>query len=118
MLKKKFFVKMFTMMLLQMYQIFSSLRGHLHFSVHFFFTFTVYFFFNHPISRKNMMIFRRQILHKLYHPTHRPSIHDFQSFPPFIPLSQTLAVIVTFIVNSLGVFHRCFQPLSTPPLPQ
>ena len=30
-LEKYFFVKMFTMMLLHMYQIFSSLRGHLHF---------------------------------------------------------------------------------------
>ena len=37
-------------MLLYMYQIFSSLRGHLHFWVHFFFTFMVNFFFDHPIS--------------------------------------------------------------------
>ena len=36
-------------MLLYMYQIFSSLRSHLHFFVHFFFTFMEYFFFGHPI---------------------------------------------------------------------
>ena len=41
---------MFTMMLLHMYQIFRSLRGHLHFCVHFFLTFMVNFFFDHPIS--------------------------------------------------------------------
>ena len=40
---------MFTIILLHMYQIFSSLRGHLQFSVHFFFTFMVNFFFNHRI---------------------------------------------------------------------
>ena len=40
---------MFTKVLLHMYQIFSSLRGHLHFWVHFFFTFMVNFFFDHPI---------------------------------------------------------------------
>ena len=37
-------------MLLHTYQIFSSLRVHLHFSVHFFFTFSVKFFHYHPIS--------------------------------------------------------------------
>ena len=47
--EKYFFVKMFTMMLLHMKQIFSSLRGHLHFSLHFFFTYLENFFFNHPI---------------------------------------------------------------------
>ena len=36
-------------MLLHMYQIFSSLEGHLHFSVHFFLTFMVNYFFNLPI---------------------------------------------------------------------
>ena len=35
-----------------MYQIFSSLRNHLHFFVHFFFTFMEYFFCGHPISSR------------------------------------------------------------------
>ena len=47
-LEKYFFVKRFTMMLLYMYQIFSSLRSHLHFFVHFFFTLMEYFFFWTP----------------------------------------------------------------------
>jgi len=38
------------MIMLYMYQIFSSLLGHLYFFVHFFFTFMEYFFFDHPIS--------------------------------------------------------------------
>ena len=37
------------MMLLSLYQIFSSLRSQLHFFVHFFFTFMEYFFCGHPI---------------------------------------------------------------------
>ena len=37
------------MMLLYMYQVFSSLLGHLHFFVHFFLTFMEYFFIDHPI---------------------------------------------------------------------
>ena len=41
---------MFTMMLLHMYQIFSFLRGHLHFSVHFFLRSIVNLFLTHPIS--------------------------------------------------------------------
>ena len=44
MLQKNFFGKRFTMMLLCMYQIFSSLQSHLYFVVHFFFTFMEYFF--------------------------------------------------------------------------
>ena len=44
---------MFTRMLLHMYQIFSSLQGHLHFSVHFFLTLMVNFFFDHPISYRS-----------------------------------------------------------------
>ena len=43
------------MMLFHMYQIFSCLRGHLHFSVHFFLTFMANFFFNHPISQPNRL---------------------------------------------------------------
>ena len=38
-------------MFLHLYQIFSSLQGHLHFFVHFFFTFMEHFFIGHPISR-------------------------------------------------------------------
>ena len=37
-------------MLFHMYQVFSSLQGHLHFFGHFSFTFMEYFFFDHPIS--------------------------------------------------------------------
>ena len=48
-LGKYFFGKRFTVMLLYMYQIFSSLQSHLHFFVHFFYTFMEYFFFGHPI---------------------------------------------------------------------
>ena len=40
-------------MLLHIYQIFSSLQGHLHFSKHFVFTFMVNFFFDHPIFCMN-----------------------------------------------------------------
>ena len=36
-------------MLLYMYQVFSSLLGHLHFFVHIFLTFMEYFFMDHPI---------------------------------------------------------------------
>ena len=35
-------------MLLRMYQVFSSLQGHLHFFVHFLFTFMGQFFLGHP----------------------------------------------------------------------
>ena len=44
-------------MLLYMYQIFSSLRSHLHFFVHFFFTIMEYFFFGHPILLFLLMFF-------------------------------------------------------------
>ena len=37
-------------MLFHMYQVFSSLQGHLHFFVHFFCTFMEHFFIVHPIS--------------------------------------------------------------------
>ena len=37
-------------MLFHMYQVFSSLHGHLQFFVHFFFTFMEHFFIDHPIS--------------------------------------------------------------------
>ena len=37
-------------MLLYMYQVFSSLLGHLHFFVHFFLNFMEYFFIDHPVS--------------------------------------------------------------------
>ena len=46
---------MFTMMLLHLYQIFSSLQCYLHFSVHFFFTFMANFFFNHSMSCRFML---------------------------------------------------------------
>ena len=39
-------------MLLHMYQIFSSLLGHLQFFVHFFFTFMEQFFIGHPITKR------------------------------------------------------------------
>ena len=39
-------------MLLHMYQIFSSLLGHLHFFVHFSFTFVGQFFLGHPIYKR------------------------------------------------------------------
>ena len=42
-------------MLLYMYQVFSSLLGHLHFFVHFFLTFVEYFFIDHPISESAQM---------------------------------------------------------------
>ena len=37
-------------MLFHMYQVFSSLLGHFHFSLHFFSTFMEQLFLNHPIS--------------------------------------------------------------------
>ena len=39
-------------MLWHMYQVFSSLQGHLHFFVHFFFTFMGQFFLGHPIHSR------------------------------------------------------------------
>ena len=48
--QKSFFGKIFTVMLFHMYQVFSSLLGHLHFSLHFFSTFMEQLFNNHPIS--------------------------------------------------------------------
>ena len=47
--KKHFFVKR-NIMLWHIYQILSSLLRHLHFFVHFFFTFVEQVFFGHPIS--------------------------------------------------------------------
>ena len=41
-------------MLLYMCQVFSSLLCHLQFFVHFFVTFMVYFFIDHPISLKSI----------------------------------------------------------------
>ena len=49
--KKNCFVKRNTIMLLYMYQVFSSLLGHLHFFLLFFFPFIEYFFIDHPISK-------------------------------------------------------------------
>ena len=48
--EKSFFGKILTVMLFHMYQVFSSLLGHLHFSLHFFSTFMEQLFLNHPIS--------------------------------------------------------------------
>jgi len=48
--QKSFFGKIFTVMLFHMYQVFSSLLGHLNFSLHFFSTFMEQLFNNHPIS--------------------------------------------------------------------
>ena len=42
-------------MLLHMYQVFSPLLDHFHFSAHFFFTFMEQLFMNHPILRFNTM---------------------------------------------------------------
>ena len=47
--EKYFFVKRNTIMLFCMYQVFSSLLGHLHFFVHFSFTFMEHLFYGHPI---------------------------------------------------------------------
>ena len=44
------------MMLLRLCQVFSSLQGHLHFFVHFFFTFMGQFFLGHPIQHRNNCI--------------------------------------------------------------
>ena len=48
--EKSFFGKILTVMLFHMYQVSSSLLGHLHFSLHFFSTFMEQLFLNHPIS--------------------------------------------------------------------
>ena len=48
--EKSFFGKILTVMLFYMYQVFSFLLGHLHFSLHFFSTFMEYFFIVPPIS--------------------------------------------------------------------
>ena len=48
--EKSVFGKILTVMLFHMYQVFSSLQGHLHFSSHFFSTFMEQLFLNHPIS--------------------------------------------------------------------
>ena len=48
--EKSFFGKILTGMLFYMYQVFSSLLGHLHFSLHFFSIFMEQLFLNHPIS--------------------------------------------------------------------
>jgi len=42
-------------MLFHMYQVFSSLQGHLHFFVYFFFPFMEHFFIVHPISSTDTM---------------------------------------------------------------
>ena len=55
------------MMLLYMYQVFSSLLGHLHFFVHFFLTLMEYFFIDHPISWSIQEAYRlneRYLLHE------------------------------------------------------
>ena len=48
--EKSFLGKILTVMLFPMYQVFSSLLDHLHFSLHFFSTFMEQLFLNHPIS--------------------------------------------------------------------
>ena len=50
-----FLAKRNTIILFHMYQVFSSLYGHLHFFVHFFFTFMEYFFIVHPISIQSLV---------------------------------------------------------------
>ena len=47
--EKSFFWKILTVILSHMYQVFSSLLCHLHFSLHFFSTFMEQLFLNHPI---------------------------------------------------------------------
>ena len=49
-----FFHKRNTIMLLPYNQVFSSLQGHLHFFVYFFFTFMGQFFLGHPIPLPNL----------------------------------------------------------------
>ena len=49
------------MILLYMYQIFSSLRGHFHFFVHFFFTFMEHFFLDTPYLVAHIHWMRRSI---------------------------------------------------------
>ena len=47
---------MLTVMLFHMYQVFSSLLGHLHFSLHFFSIFMEQLFLNHPICVKSQWL--------------------------------------------------------------
>ena len=52
--EKSFFGKMIMVMLFHIYPVFSSQLGHLHFSLHFFFTFMEQLFNNHPIPKPNI----------------------------------------------------------------
>ena len=54
-------------MLLYMYQIFSSLQGHLHFCVHFLFIFMEQFFLGHPISSHFESFLTDRFLHSHIH---------------------------------------------------
>ena len=65
--EKYFFVKRNTIMLFCMYQVFSSLLGHLHFFVHFSFTFMEHLFFWTPdiTCNNNFVFFLIQQLRKI-----------------------------------------------------
>ena len=68
--EKSFFGKILTVMLFHMYQVFSSLLGHLHFSLHFFSTFMEQLFLNHPISKLFLQIWKYNpafVFHYLVH---------------------------------------------------
>ena len=43
-----------------MLEIFSPLQSHLHFFVHFFYTFMEYFFFGHPISNEQFYLIKHR----------------------------------------------------------
>ena len=67
--EKSFFGKTFTVKLFHTYQVFSSLLGHLHFSLHFFSTFMEQLFLNHPISGYDAELV---LVEKLSQYTYRP----------------------------------------------
>ena len=83
--EKSFFGKTFTVMLFHMYQVFSSLLGHLHFSLHFFSTFMEQLFLNHPIS-----------------------VYDILDIP-FFPKDQELSVAICPANFFIPFLIDCFQ---------
>ena len=86
--EKSFFGKMLTVILFYMYQVFSSLIGHLHFSLHFFSTFMEQLFLNHPISFQQVIWIGFPELRFGFWSTTKSRVHFLYPFIHFLCLKH------------------------------